>query len=227
MIPEKTRGIINKNPGNIRKSADKWQGLTVVQGDPAFFQFDQPTYGIRAIARILITHQDRDGCRSITDHINKWAPPNENNTGGYIAAVSNRTGLDPSVPLDMHSYAHLKPMVRAIIMQECAGYQYDDAVMDKGLVLAGVEPPIAATLQATGTVKGGQVAMVTTAVAAPVMGIIQQFQDTLNNAPWVGDLMRFAVQWQPKIMITLGFVGIGAIGFMLWRRIDDHRRGLR
>ena len=36
------RGIRNRNPGNIRRSRDRWKGLAPAQTDPAFFVFDAP-----------------------------------------------------------------------------------------------------------------------------------------------------------------------------------------
>ena len=33
------RGIRNHNPGNLRRSADPWQGLATTQTDEEFFQF--------------------------------------------------------------------------------------------------------------------------------------------------------------------------------------------
>lgn len=226
MTGDKSRGVINQNPGNLIKSADKWEGLATVQNDPRFFQFESAPFGIRAMARTLIAYQDKHGCRTLTDLINRWAPPVENNTGSYVQTVAARSGYDPSVPIDMRDYVTAKAVIGAMIVVECTGYIYADSVMDKGLLLAGIQGPQKPLTQ-SGTVQGGQVAIAATAVAAPVMGLIQQFQDVLSNAPWISDAMRFAVQWQPKIMVSLGLVGMAAIGFMLWRRIDDSRRGLR
>lgn len=40
-----TRGLRNNNPGNLRLSKDKWQGLRAVQTDKAFFQFETMAHG--------------------------------------------------------------------------------------------------------------------------------------------------------------------------------------
>lgn len=226
MTGEKTRGVINNNPLNMEKSADKWEGLATVQADPRFFQFESAPFGIRAGARELIVYQDKHGCRSITDLINRWAPPQENNTGSYIQTVAARSGFDPSVPIDMRDYVTAKAVIGAMIVVECAGYQYDDAVMDKGLLLAGIQGP-QRDLQASGTVQGGKVAIAATATLGPIMAAVQQWQDFLNNAPWVGQIFQTIIAHQPKFMVGLSLIAAGAIGFMLWRRIDDHRRGLR
>ena len=39
------RGIRNNNPLNIRRSADKWQGLKAQQEDREFFQFSEMKWG--------------------------------------------------------------------------------------------------------------------------------------------------------------------------------------
>ena len=93
MTNSSTSGIRNNNPGNIRRSDDKWQGLAEVQSDSQFFVFTTPVYGVRAIARLLINYQDKYGLRTIHDIISKWAPPVENKTDAYIASVVQRTGF--------------------------------------------------------------------------------------------------------------------------------------
>lgn len=83
----KPRGIRNCNPGNIRLSKDKWQGLRPVQEDKEFFQFTEMKWGYRALIRTLQNYHCLHGCRTIADFINRWAPAHENNTSGYISRV--------------------------------------------------------------------------------------------------------------------------------------------
>lgn len=83
----KPRGLRNCNPGNIRITKDKWQGLRPQQTDKSFFQFTEMKWGYRALIITLQNYHRRHGCRTITDYINRWAPPSENNTGGYISRV--------------------------------------------------------------------------------------------------------------------------------------------
>ena len=56
----KPRGIRNNNPGNIRKSNVKWQGLAAEQTDGAFYQFTRPEYGIRALCRVAKKHHEEN-----------------------------------------------------------------------------------------------------------------------------------------------------------------------
>ena len=75
------------NPGNIRITDDKWQGLRPTQTDKEFFQFTEMKWGYRALIRSLQTYREKHGCKTIADFINRWAPPVENNTNGYIQRV--------------------------------------------------------------------------------------------------------------------------------------------
>lgn len=81
------RGLRNCNPGNIRITGDKWQGLRPTQTDKEFFQFTEMKWGYRALIRSLQTYREKHGCKTIADFINRWAPPVENNTNGYIQRV--------------------------------------------------------------------------------------------------------------------------------------------
>ena len=90
------RGIQNCNPGNIRITKDKWQGLREVQEDKEFFQFKAMKWGYRAMIRTLQNYRKRHGCETIADFIRRWAPPSENNTVTYIRFVCEKMGV-PSV----------------------------------------------------------------------------------------------------------------------------------
>lgn len=213
------RGIRNHNPGNIRRSSDPWQGLAERQSDVEFFTFKSPIYGIRALARTLITYQDKHGLRTIRQIIGRWAPPVENNTNAYVRAVAEATDLDADQMLDLHNFDYLFPLTKAIIKHENGQQPYTDAQITKALVLAGVEPE-APSLQKTRTVKGGQAATAATA-GVGVIEVVQQTIDPARDA-LIGLAPYLEVaKW---LLLVLTLVGIGV---MLWARIDDHRKGLR
>ena len=90
------RGIRNCNPGNIRLTTDKWQGLRSIQTDKEFFQFTEMKWGYRALIRTLQNYRRIHGCYTITDFITRWAPSSENNTLAYIKSVCFQLGV-PSV----------------------------------------------------------------------------------------------------------------------------------
>ena len=81
------RGLRNCNPGNIRITKDKWQGLREKQEDKSFFQFTEMKWGYRALIRTLQNYRKRHNCITIGDFIRRWAPPVENNTNAYIISV--------------------------------------------------------------------------------------------------------------------------------------------
>jgi hypothetical protein len=131
-----TRGLRNNNPGNIRDDGTDWEGLATPRNDGTFLRFIDPTYGIRAMARILSNYVVVDGLApTVTALISRYAPPTENDTAAYIQAVSSRMGVDPNAPLDIAG--DLPVLIAAMIPQENAGFQpYADATIQQGVALA-------------------------------------------------------------------------------------------
>jgi hypothetical protein len=85
------RGLRNNNPLNIRHSADTFQG-EIKGEDNAFKTFQSMPYGYRAAFVTLATYHSR-GWNTIEKIVTRWAPPNENNTTGYIANVEKYSGV--------------------------------------------------------------------------------------------------------------------------------------
>lgn len=209
------RGIRNHNPGNLRRSSDPWQGLAPEQKDPELFQFASAKWGIRALARTLITYQDRYGLTTVSQLIGRWAPRNENDTGAYVRAVAASAGIGADDPIDVHDYAVLRSLTLAIIRHENGKQSYTDAEIDAGLVLAGVEPP-QRSLANSRTVQGGQIAVGATALGMTAEAV-RQVEPAIP-------LLQMALQYAP---LVVGFVALAGIAYMIWARIDDRRRGLR
>lgn len=149
MDPRQTRGFLNCNPGNMDRGEPPWNGEI---RDPArcandvqrgelthgrFCVFVDAPHGIRAMVKNLWAYHDRLGCRSIRDYINRWAPPNENNTAGYIARVAASVGVAPDDPVDVHDRRVARALVNGIINVECAGMPYQADEIEQGLALAG------------------------------------------------------------------------------------------
>jgi len=213
------RGIRNHNPGNIEhRPENRWQGLAEPPSDGRFCRFVSAPYGIRALARVLITYQDRHGLASIEALLGRWAPPGENDTAAYAEAVARALDRAPGEPVDVHRHDVLRPLVEAIIRHENGVQPYDDATLVKGLVLAGVEPP-AAPLGRTGTMQGAKVAGAAT-IAAMSMEITQFGA----AATQLSTAARTLADLGP---LVLGAISLLAIGYIVWRRIEDRRRGLR
>ena len=133
-----TRGVRNSNPGNIRKSKDQWEGA--IGDDGAFVIFDSPESGVRALAKNLQSY-GRQGYDSIEKIINRWAPPNENDTKAYIDSVVSATGIPATQSLDLSDPDTLSSLAQAISFHE-TGSRYDPEVYQKGVARAlnGISP---------------------------------------------------------------------------------------
>lgn len=112
------RGLRNNNPGNIRLSKDRWQGLREIQEDRDFFQFKSIEFGYRALIRTLQNYRRRHGCKTIADYINRWAPPCENNTTGYITRVCREMQVPSSYVPDIDDKATMCAFAAAISLVE-------------------------------------------------------------------------------------------------------------
>ena len=112
------RGLRNNNPLNIRRSADKWQGLAAQQTDKAFFQFRTLAYGFRAAFKTIRTYMTKYGCRNVTQIIMRWAPPSENDTSAYVRKVCQISKLSPVEPLDSENPQQMHRLVQAMAYVE-------------------------------------------------------------------------------------------------------------
>ena len=92
-----SRGLRNNNPLNIRHSADKWEGVRIVQTDKSFVQFTSLAYGYRAAWKVLdtycLTFRRERKAYTLRNIIARWAPPSENDTDAYVRSVVMLSGL--------------------------------------------------------------------------------------------------------------------------------------
>lgn len=102
------------NPGNLRK----WGDTPTFKG---FARFNSDEDGERALGKQLLLFNDRDHLNTIRSIIGKYAPPNENDTEGYIKKVSQGMGAKDSDHLDLHNTATLAQLMLAIIKRETGG----------------------------------------------------------------------------------------------------------
>lgn len=131
-----TRGVRNRNPGNIDYiPANQWQGQ--LKPDPAiekrFARFDTAENGIRALGKVLLTYQRKHGLKTVKAIIGRWAPTDENDTAAYVRAVEANTGTRPGAEVNLTQPAVMTGFVKAIIHHENAGYVYPDAVLAEGV----------------------------------------------------------------------------------------------
>jgi hypothetical protein len=131
------RGESNNNPGNLRWVAGiHWLGLAdPPRDDKGFCRFVSAGFGIRALARDLLTSW-RDGRRSVEAIVAAYAPPSENDAAAYIAAVSKALSVAPSAALDLADHDTLRALVRAVIRQEEGRVIYDDNTIGQAISMA-------------------------------------------------------------------------------------------
>lgn len=114
----KSRGLTNRNPGNIRRSGVRYKGEVQPSRDPAFKQFSSLKWGYRAVFVLLDTYRLRHGLDTVAGMIARWAPPSENHTSAYVRYVSRAVGVAPDQPLDTRDRAVMVPFAAAISQME-------------------------------------------------------------------------------------------------------------
>lgn len=200
-----TRGVTNNNPGNIRRSNDKWAGLADEQLDPQFFTFKSPEYGIRAICRLLLTYQAR-GIDTVRRIITTWAPVVENDTEAYISDVARRCNVGPNDTLDVDQEDVMRELVIAIIVHENGAQPYPISVINDGMRLAGVADIAPAPVMASKTSQGAAITTIGAGVAAASETVRQvgEVRDTVDQAT---DIMAWLLHFGPWIAVAFIVAG--------------------
>jgi len=88
-----TKADRNNNPGNLEASSWARGQPGYIGTDGRFARFDSPESGWAATVALARNKINRLG--SVAAIVSSWAPPGENNTAAYIAAVSKRMGVNP------------------------------------------------------------------------------------------------------------------------------------
>lgn len=200
----KSRGVRNNNPGNIRcVPGRRWQGQAAEQLDKDFVTFEDPVYGIRALAVVLLTYYRRYRLNTVAEIIRRWAPPVENDTDAYIATVARRMGVLPATKLNLLDRDTLRNLVTAIIHVETGGYQYPRDVIETALDMALERvPPLALRDVAhTDTARGS-----TAAAAATAIGSVGTIISGLAE-----------MDWRAAIAVVIAITVIATITVWLWR----------
>lgn len=116
------------NPGNIRFDPNNlWRGLDNPTADEhGFARFTAMHYGVRALAKTLLTYQDIHGLKTVREIIGRWAPPaDHNDTEAYAADVAARCRVSPDDQIDLHDPSVLGALAAAISHHETG--QFIDA----------------------------------------------------------------------------------------------------
>ena len=109
-----SRGLSNRNPGNIRQSAVRYKGEVRPSRDPAFKQFESMPWGYRISISAAVAPLIRHGLDTIRGMISRWAPPSENHTEIYIRAVADAVGIADDRPVDTRDRTTMLRMAAAI-----------------------------------------------------------------------------------------------------------------
>lgn len=225
------RGIRNNNPGNLDKGSP-WQGLVANPDEPRFCTFKDPVWGIRALAVTLITYHDKrrakDGSSidTIREVIERWAPPNENNTDAYINEVSKAVGVTADMIIDLHDYDILRPLVEAIIRHEngrgplkTLNTWYAAEVIEEGLRRAGVVKPVK-TVKAVPVTKETAGATVTAGIG------LAQLADVMPQVSAAMDKAQGHISSGDTVRIIFGIATIVVAGFIAWSQVRKHQKGM-
>lgn len=117
--PSATSGnweVLHNNFAGIRRA-----GIVAGPNQGGFESYATPEEGVQRIARLLQTYQDQHGLNTLRGIINRWAPPNENDTSSLISRAAQITGFSPDQPLNLHDAATLGLIVQAMIRGEQGG----------------------------------------------------------------------------------------------------------
>lgn len=227
------RGIRNNNPGNIDYSERyRWQGLDAPPSDGRFCRFKSAADGIRALARTLITYQKKHGINTIRGIINRWAPPVENDTGAYVNQVAKACGLAADQALDVETYDHLAPIVKAIINHENGKPStakrtewYAQDVIDEGLRRAGVVRPSKPLRQQPESTAAAGVATGTTLAVGGAGYLVYEVKETATELREAGKARIDAgdVNTGTAFVAAGAAILVAAVGFMIWQALRRMR----
>lgn len=126
-----SRGLDNRNPGNIRLSAVRYKGEVRPSRDPEFRCFGSMEWGYRALFVLLHTYSKRHKCRTLRQMIERYAPPSENRTESYVSFVASFAGVAPDREVETLDRRTMTEIVCAISLME-NGVPADRAAVGEG-----------------------------------------------------------------------------------------------
>ena len=232
MAKQQPRGIRRNNPGNI-EWGDPWQGLANKAGYPAdrFAAFVSAVYGIRALARTLITYYDKrkanDGSKidSLQEIVERWAPAADNNdVDAYARQLAKLLpGIGPKdETLNLHDPVQLRAIVEGIILHEngrgplkTPNTWYPAEVIDEAMRRAGV------VKKATAETK-----VVSVLPAAAVGGVgLDQMAQVLPSVMAAVDNAKVDLTSGNVMQLALGAFAVGAAVFLAWQQYRKMQAG--
>lgn len=127
----KTRGIRNKNPFNIKLSANSWLGKVsnLKNSDHVFEQFRSLDYGLRAGMQLLRGYISR-GYDTPEKIIKRFAPSSENDVQAYLSFVL-QSPLHADDNLSVNSLNFYWLCQRICLYESKYDFQYDEFIRIK------------------------------------------------------------------------------------------------
>ena len=125
-------GIRQNNPGNIRPGAG-FYGETGQGGGYATFGTEDE--GLRALARLMATYDDKYGINTLRGFASRFAPRSDNKLSfdNYVSYLSSTLGLDPDEEFDLK--ARRADLIPAVVGFE-QGRDYEDRYSDDQIARA-------------------------------------------------------------------------------------------
>lgn len=215
-------GFLRNNPGNIRRKQDErdpWQGRVpdYLCTQTAYEEFTSMVWGVRAMAVVLITYQDKYKVRTIESIVPRFAPEKDNNdTEAYIYNVKLWTGFEAKRVLNAHDFNDMFPLMKAMIRQELGngpeenGLWVSDGIIIEGLRRAGVINQAKQKLSDSHTAK-----------AAGMAGIGGGTLGTLTIAEYVKDAateFKYGVEPSTIIYFVVSALVIACCIYIMWKR---------
>lgn len=169
-------GNDRNNPLNLRYAGQ--DGATNANG---FAAFPTQQAGLAAADNQMGLYAQR-GVNTLRGLISTWAPPNENDTEGYIKRVSATTGIDPDKQIDLTNPAVTGPIKAAMSAVENGapkGQQYAQA----GNVRtdAGTAPPPLQQGQQPATATGGPATGMQAPNVKAALDMMKRAQDVIAD----------------------------------------------
>lgn len=181
------RDVTDHNPLNIRRDGTQWEGLSPSQPDAEFCTFTTNAFGFRAAFRILITYADKYNLNTVQGIVGRWAPPSENDTTSYIAAVCKRTGFTPNEVIAPKSWADGSKLLYAMTEQESgAAFEanFKGSELAEGAYRAGIADAPKSPVKKIGVILTAGAAGAAS-VASPAIDAFTQYRPALDaiNSP--------------------------------------------
>lgn len=118
------RGLRNNNPGNIKKTSDRWAG-EISGEDRVFKTFKTPEAGIKAMSSLLVKYANR-GIDTVNAMVRRWSSTDQNQ---YVAYVSRKLGVNPNEKINLRDKETRGQIMNALIEYENGSNPYGENIV--------------------------------------------------------------------------------------------------